>query len=95
METTLAHLKPETAEQIATQARAYGLSVEDYVQRLPALARDVPRALGSGDTDACMAAMASLAEAEIPPLPRDFCRDHIYQISRVVLPLERPTLSGG
>ena len=78
MGTMLEQVKPETAERIAAQARAHGLSVEAYLQRLLALASGVPREPVPGDTNAFIAAMESLAEEETPPLPRDFSRDHIY-----------------
>lgn len=78
METRLEQFKIETGEQIAAQAREYGLSVDAYVQRLLALASDVPRTSVSDDTDKFVTAMESLAEEGTPPLPRDFSRDDLY-----------------
>lgn len=78
MNSILEQIKPETAERIAAQASASGLSVDEYLKRLlemASAAHDEPESAG---VDAFMAAMESLAEENIKPLPRDFSREDIY-----------------
>ena len=61
-------INPETAELLATQANARGLSVEDYLKSL----LGVPPETSTPPTlEEFMAAMESLAE-DVEPLPRDF-----------------------
>lgn len=68
-------IQPETAETLATQARELGLSADEYLKSLLGLPN------GKDDTatpEEFTAAMESLAEHDIAPLPRDFSREDIY-----------------
>ena len=78
MNPILAQIKPETAERIAAQASASGLSVDEYLKRLLEMASTAHDNPESAGVDEFMAAMESLAEENIKPLPRDFSREDIY-----------------
>jgi hypothetical protein len=67
-------INPETAELLAAQASARGLSVEDYLKSLLGV---TPEASMPPTLEEFMSSMESLAE-DIEPLPRDFSREEIY-----------------
>jgi negative regulator of replication initiation len=77
MNPILEQIKPETAEMIATQASASGLSVDDYLKRLLGMPSGTETA-SEASLEESMAAMESLAEDDLTPLPRDFSREDIY-----------------
>lgn len=68
-------INPETAELLASRARARGLSVEDYLKSLLGVTPE--KASMPSSIEEFMAAMESLAE-DVEPLPRDFSREDIY-----------------
>ena len=68
-------IKPETAELLAAQASARGLSVEEYLKTL--LGLNTEAAMTPSTIEEFMAAMESLAE-DVEPLPRDSSREDIY-----------------
>lgn len=68
-------IQPDTAETLAALARKHGLSVDEYLKSLLGLANGEEGAPASGEFTA---AMESLAETDVTPLPRDFSRDDIY-----------------
>jgi hypothetical protein len=68
-------INPETAELLAAQASARGLSVEEYLLSL--LRVNTEAASMPSTIEEFMAAMESLAE-DVDPLPRDFSREDIY-----------------
>lgn len=68
-------IQPETAETLATQAHQRGLSVDEYLKSLLGLPNGKEAASAPGEFTA---AMESLAETDVTPLPRDFSRDDIY-----------------
>ncbi len=70
-------INDETAELLAQRARAQGQSVDEYLKSL--------LGIGIEGNSACdfrleefIAAMQSLAEEDVEPLPRDFSRDDVY-----------------
>lgn len=65
---------PETAQMLAAQAKAQGLSVDEYLKTLLGVAQSAT----APALDEFMTAMESLAEEDIEPLPRDFSREDIY-----------------
>lgn len=68
-------IQPETAETLAAQAQERGLSIDEYLKSLLGLPN------GNESVSApeeFKAAMESLAEQDVKPLPRDFSRDDIY-----------------
>ena len=67
-------IRPETAEMLTAQAKSQGLSVDEYLKRLLGImqSRQEP------SVDELMAAMESLAEEDVTPLPRGFSREDIY-----------------
>ncbi len=69
-------IKPETADMLAEQARAQGLSVDEYLKTLLGLAngKQNPPELA---IEEFMAAMESLAEEGVQPLPRNFSREDV------------------
>ena len=69
-------INPETAELLAAQARARGLSVEEYLKSLLVTTTERER-LPESTVDEFIAAMESMAE-DVEPLPRDFSREDIY-----------------
>jgi hypothetical protein len=70
-------IKPDTAEFLADQAKARALSVDEYLRTLLGVGSDTERA-AAPEIDDFMAAMESLAEENIEPLPRNFSREDIY-----------------
>ncbi len=68
-------IQPDTAETLATLARKRGLSVDEYLKSLLGLANGEEGAPAPGEFTA---AMESLAETNVTPLPRDFSRGDIY-----------------
>jgi hypothetical protein len=68
-------INPETAELLAAQASARGLSVEEYLKSLLGVNTEASRMPST--IEEFMAAMESLAE-DVEPLPRDFSREDIY-----------------
>ena len=68
-------IQPETAETLAAQAQERGLSVDEYLKSLLGLPNGKERAPA---LEEFTAAMESLAERDVAPLPRDFSRDDIY-----------------
>ncbi len=77
MKITLDQVSAETTKALIAQARASGLSVDDYLKRLLGVTNNIPQ-IASGSTEEFMQAMESLAEDGIEPLPRDFSREDIY-----------------
>ena len=67
-------IRPETAQMLAAQAKAQGLSVDEYLKTLLGIAQSAEEPA----LDEFMTAMESLAEEDVEPLPRDFSRDKIY-----------------
>lgn len=67
-------IRPETAEMLAAQAKAQGVSVDEYLKTLLGVAPSAEHAA----LDGFMTAMESLAEEDVEPLPRDFSREDIY-----------------
>jgi len=67
-------IRPETAEMLAAQAKAQGLSVDEYLKTLLGVSQHAEEPA----LDEFMRAMESLAEEDIEPLPRDFSREDIY-----------------
>lgn len=67
-------IRPETAQMLAAQAKAQGLSVDEYLNTLLGVAQSP----GEPVLDEFMIAMESLAEEDVEPLPRDFSREDIY-----------------
>jgi len=61
----------ETAQRLAAQAKAQGLSVDEYLKTLLGVAQE-------SALDEFMTAMESLAEEDVEPLPRDFSREDSY-----------------
>ena len=72
-------IQPETAETLATQARERGLSTDEYLKSLLGLPNGKEAAPAPEEFSA---AMESLAEPNVTPLPRDFSRDDIYSPER-------------
>lgn len=67
-------IRPETAQMLAAQAKAQGLSVDEYLKTLLGIAESAHEP----PLDEFMTAMESLAEEDVEPLPRHFSREHIY-----------------
>ena len=67
-------IRPETAQMLAAQAKAQGLSVDEYLKTL----LGIPQSAQEPSLDEFMTAMESLAEEDVEPLPRDFSREDIY-----------------
>jgi hypothetical protein len=67
-------IRPETAQMLAAQAKAQGLSVDEYLKTL----LGIPQSAQGPSLDEFMTAMESLAEEDVEPLPRDFSREDIY-----------------
>jgi hypothetical protein len=67
-------IRPETAQMLAAQAKAQGLSVDEYLMTL----LGVPQSAEEPALAEFMTAMESLAEDDVEPLPRDFSREDIY-----------------
>ena len=67
-------IRPETAQMLAAQAKAQGLSVDEYLKTLLGIAQSTEEPA----LDEFMTAMESLAEEDVEPLPRDFSREDIY-----------------
>jgi hypothetical protein len=67
-------IRPETAQMLAAQAKAQGLSVDEYLKTLLGIAQSAEEPA----LDEFMTAMESLAEEDVEPLPRDFSREDIY-----------------
>jgi hypothetical protein len=79
MNLVLTEVKPETAELLAAQARAQGLSVDAYLKMLLGMPEQKNALAGLSDEefDALMDEFASGTES-LPPLPPDFSRQDIY-----------------
>jgi hypothetical protein len=67
-------IRPETAQMLAAQAKAQGLSVDEYLKTLLGITESAKEPA----LDEFMSAMESLAEEDVEPLPRDFSREDIY-----------------
>ena len=67
-------IRPETAQMLAAQAKALGLSGDDYLKTLLGLTQTAKEPA----LDEFMKAMESLAEEDVEPLPRDFSHEDIY-----------------
>jgi hypothetical protein len=78
MNSIIEQVRPETAELLAVQARTRGLSVDDYLKSLLETMNRTEAAPAPASVEEFMAAMESLAEDEVEPLPRDFSREDIY-----------------
>jgi hypothetical protein len=75
MSAILEDISKETAEALAAQARAKGLSVDDYLRKLLGVAQhgSPVSTVEEFETD-----MNALAEKNLPPLPENFSREDIY-----------------
>jgi hypothetical protein len=67
-------IRPETAQMLAAQAKAQGLSVDEYLKTLLGLTQTA----NEPAIEEFMTAMESLAEEDVEPLPRHFSREDIY-----------------
>ena len=67
-------IRAETAQMLTAQAKAQGLSVDEYLKTLLGIAQSVEEP----GLNEFMTAMESLAEEDVEPLPRDFSREDIY-----------------
>ena len=65
----------DTAEALAAQAKARGLSVNEYLKKLLGIAR--PAGLVSS-VEEFESDLNALAEKNLPPLPEKFSREDIY-----------------
>ena len=65
----------DTAEALAAQAKARGLSVNEYLKKLLGIAR--PAGLVSS-VEEFESDLNALAEKILPPLPEKFSREDIY-----------------
>ncbi len=70
-------VQPETVNMIVTQAKAKGLSVDEYLKRLLGMTNSKQSAVDH-NTAEFVSAFESLAEANVIPLPHDFSREDIY-----------------
>ena len=71
-------IEPGLAKIILTEAESKGLTVDDYLKSLLGLPLSPTSATVASDLEEFMAAMESLAEDDVPPLPADFSREDIY-----------------
>ncbi len=69
-------ISEETAEALLAQAKARGLSVDDYLKSLLGVAGQ--RSVTQPTVEEFEADMKALAEKNLPPLPPDFLREDIY-----------------
>jgi hypothetical protein len=75
MSAIIEDISKETAEAPAAQAKARGLSVDDYLKKLLGVAQpgSPVSTVEEFETD-----MNALAEKNLPPLPENFSREDIY-----------------
>jgi hypothetical protein len=75
----LTEVEPETAESLAAQAQAQGLSVDAYLRLLLGMPRQKNALTELSDEafDTLMEEFASGTE-DLPPLPADFSRQDMY-----------------
>jgi hypothetical protein len=76
MSAILDQIKPETAEMIAAEARAKGLSVDEYLRGLIVMTKEAGEP--EPDPGEFIAAMESIAQEGVDPLPPGFSREDIY-----------------
>ncbi len=79
MNQLLEGIRPETAERLSAQARAHGLSVDEY---LKSILSDVGEGQRSGlmtlvDVDQVLDELSEATE-HLPPLSENFSREDIY-----------------
>lgn len=79
MNLPLTEVEPETAELLAAQAQAHGLSVDAYLKLLLGMPeqRNALAELSDEEFDTLMEEFASGTEG-LPPLPTDFSRQDMY-----------------
>jgi hypothetical protein len=78
MNTILEEVKPETAEILATQAKALGISVDELINRMLArLAEPQSEELSLSEVDRILDELAEGGE-NLSPLPSNFSREDIY-----------------
>jgi hypothetical protein len=79
MSLVFTEVEPETAELLATQAQAQGLSVDAYLKLLLGMPeqKNALAELSDEEFDALMEEFASGTE-DLPPLPTDFSRQDMY-----------------
>lgn len=82
MNTILEEVKPETAEILAAQAKALGISVDELINRMLArLAGPQSEELPLSEVDRILDELAEGGE-NLSPLPSNFSRADIYCVSR-------------
>ncbi len=76
MSAILDEISEETAETLLAQARARGLSVDDYLKSLLGVASS--SSTPEPTSEEFEADMEAMAEKNLAPLPPDFSREDIY-----------------
>lgn len=77
MNSILQQITSETAERLAAQARAHGLSVDEYLKTLLPDANGHPEQLSSAEVDQILDELPEGSE-HLPALPPHFSREDIY-----------------
>lgn len=77
MNPVLEEIKPETAERLLAQARAQGLSVDEYLRTLLPNGSKHPGQMSLQEIDQVLNELSEGTE-NLPPLPEDFSRKDIY-----------------
>lgn len=81
-QTTTIEIDSATAALLQNKAAAQGVSLEvllrDFAASTNGQLQPVSEAVTQSSLDEFMAAMESLAENDVEPLPRDFSREDIY-----------------
>ena len=70
-------INEETAEVLANRAKAQGLSVDEYLKSLLGVGNE-RQGVSDSELEEFMAAMESLADEDVEPLPSSFSRADIY-----------------
>ncbi|MEW6211692.1 MAG: hypothetical protein AB1631_25255 [Acidobacteriota bacterium] len=76
MSAILDEISEETAKTLLAQAKARGLSVDDYLKSL--LGVTAPNSAPEQTIEEFEADMKTMAEKNLAPLPPDFSREDIY-----------------
>ncbi len=77
MNPVLQQITPEPAEQLVAQARAHGLSVDEYLKDILPDTNRHPEQLSSAEVDQILDELAEGSE-HLPALPPNFSREDIY-----------------
>lgn len=77
MNPILKDITPETAEQLRTQARAQGLTVNEYLKSILSSGSERPTQMSLAEIDQILDELAEGSE-HLPSLPSDFSRKDIY-----------------